>query len=188
MKLIEQQMIFCPDYKFFVLRDASSYNAPGSDEALAAARQEVVAATEWCLFVVCAQDLLRVRVHLEVHDEFPNRPDEDGWSEAYLTILSFPSAYLQLGDVTGQAIGIELPGGPGAYQVSVRHRGRAIAAAQTQLLLNTSALTAPELKRHAGIEEYQISLSGAHDDAAASPLASDRDVRTPGESVRHDVP
>jgi hypothetical protein len=156
----EHELEFRPDYKFFSIRDGSSYNVPGAAEALAAARANVAAANALEMFVVCAQEL--VRVHVAVHQPSGDqwRQRLTGWQGPLEFRLSFPTGEVGVGDDTGQAVEVRLSSGPGTYVVSLFHRGREEAVAQVAALpqdefvhgTNTAEILAP---LHA-VERYYL--------------------------------
>jgi hypothetical protein len=162
--LSEHELTFTPDYRFFVVRDQDCDAAEGGSDALEQAEHTVAATTPYELYVLAAQDLLRVRALLQVWNGQPP-PVAPPWTTALDDLLRCPSGIAQMGDVTGNAIGgIGLDAGPGVYRVRLSHCGREQAVAELQRLdphaatLPLEQLTAV-YEPLAGIEQYLVQLS-----------------------------
>jgi hypothetical protein len=149
-----------PDYAMVTIRDADSDAAVGSAEAIDAACRDIAASTGYEIYVCCVQDRLAVTVDVSV-DNNAVWEDADGLIELPLTS---PTGQLRVGDVTGAAIAVDLPDGPGLYQVTIGHRGRA-AAAELVLRLNRDLSgidfdsQQQRLDEHASAEHYLVRLT-----------------------------
>ncbi|MET8282963.1 hypothetical protein [Micromonospora sp. NPDC005174] len=159
-RISHYELLFRPDYRFFIVRDEECDAAEGGQEALARSYERGAAATEYEVYVTAAQDLLKVRAALEVWDE-PSGA-EIGFDDVSAFVLTCPSGTLQMADGSGTSIGgINLPSGPGLYTTQVQIRGRAEALAALRRLDEpmtaspTSAWTAL-FAPYDGIEEYLI--------------------------------
>lgn len=98
------------------------YDQPGSHEALRSAHNSIAAASDYEVFVVCAQDRLRIGIEVDIHNA-PIAVDTQRWEGTMIFPILFPSARLHVGDVTGNAIVADLPH-IGHYAVVLQHAGR----------------------------------------------------------------
>lgn len=150
------------DYRFFSVRDYGAVELPGASEALSAAHRSVTAASEHEIFVVCAQDQLKIDLSVTVHDG-PATYDGRGAGMARYT-LPFPTARLHAGDAFGNAITMDLPE-DGTYTVIIEHTGRERAQQiLSEVLPQTTDLHGEEMRQFLdqwdGIERYRINLYG----------------------------
>ncbi|MEU8238921.1 hypothetical protein AB0C07_11795 [Actinoplanes missouriensis] len=160
MPLATQSLMFIPDYRFFSVRDYSAVDQPGASEALSAAHRDIIAASDYEIFVVCAQDQLKIDVSVTVDDDLTSL-DRHGDGTVRFTI-PFPTAQLHAGDAFGNAITMDLPRA-GAYSVTIEHTGRERAREiLSELLPHTADLHGDELRdvlnQWAGTERYQVTL------------------------------
>lgn len=70
MALVETaNLVFGPDYQFFSIRDYDMYDKPGAPEALKTANTNAVAGSKHEVFVVCAQDVLKISITVLLYDD-----------------------------------------------------------------------------------------------------------------------
>lgn len=162
MSIVEtREIVFAPSYRLISVRDYHLAGRPGGNAARAAAYRDIVGASEYEVFVVCAQDQLKVRLAVTVHDE-PVAADRGPGADSWRFVLPFPNGYLHAGDEFGTVVNLNLPVG-GPWTVIVRHRGRAEAVdALDRVWPHVAALPLPETMKvldvYSAIEEYQIAL------------------------------
>jgi len=154
-------LVFIPNYQFFSVRDYDMYERPGATEALIAAHKTIVAAGDCEVFVVCAQDLLKVGLTVSLYDA-PVGVDPTGWDSTRRFTLPFPTGVLHAGDGFGNVINLELPH-TGSYAVILQYSGRDEAAATLLREWPVAAAlpldqTREVLDRWAGLERYQITV------------------------------
>ena len=161
MLLANDHLVFIPDYRFFSVRDYDMFEKPGAPQALAAAHSDIVAANEYEIFVVCAQDQLKIELTVELHDR-PVTSDMEAWDGSARFTIPFPTANLHAGDAFGNVINIALPS-DGTYTVQVQYAGRddAMRALQ-QVQPQATELQGDEARdvfdQWAGVEKYRVTL------------------------------
>ncbi|SDZ34220.1 hypothetical protein SAMN05216215_106151 [Saccharopolyspora shandongensis] len=116
--LAETQLTTVPAYRLITLRDQDTEPAANTRGIIEQAQQTIAASTDDELYISCAQDLSPVTVTVHVWD---SQPDTSQSLSSRLS-LHCPSGQLVLGSPTGDAIGIELPHGPGTYSAVEYHR------------------------------------------------------------------
>lgn len=157
-----ESLVFIPDYRFFSVRDYNMYEQPGAADALTAAYQQIMASNGYESFVVCAQDQVKIRLTVDLHDQ-PTPPDTVQWDgEPAQFSLPFPSATLHAGDAFGNAITMPLPA-EGRYTVIIQHAGRDEATrALAQVWPDAAQLPLDDardlLDRWAGVERYRVTV------------------------------
>ncbi|MEV0678994.1 hypothetical protein AB0I60_20995 [Actinosynnema sp. NPDC050436] len=148
-------------YRLINFRDVENDAGVDADDALLRSYTDVVAATDYELFIQCTQDLLPVAVDVEVWPG-PPPPVDGSWSEAQVFTLDFPSGAFFFGSPTGAVVDGGLPEGPGYYTLDVVHRGREEAAATLRRVLGHEdiAVAVEEVRgEHPdGVEQYLIRL------------------------------
>ncbi|CCH30931.1 hypothetical protein ABZ816_01525 [Actinosynnema sp. NPDC047251] len=115
------RLVSRPAYRLITLRDIDNDAGVGTEDALRRSYADVVAASDYELFVQCVQDLVPVTVDIEV---WSGEPVTVGGSPARVFTVEFPSGTFVLGSPTGAAIDGELPEGPGYYVLDVGFQGR----------------------------------------------------------------
>ncbi|GAB1690702.1 hypothetical protein [Krasilnikovia sp. M28-CT-15] len=162
MSLIDtREAVFSPSYKIIRIHDYTLPDQPGHPEALDAAYQDQVAASDFAVMVVCAQDLLKVRLTVALHDA-PTEVDTTSWDSTRRFALPFPSARLHAGDGFGEGIVMDLLD-EGDYAVIVQYRGRDTAKETlAREWPQASELAGDDLSDYlnqwAGLEEYFLTL------------------------------
>ena len=157
MLLATESLKFIPDYRFFSVRDYSTVDQSGAAEALAAAHQQIIAASEYEIFVICAQDQLKIDLTVLVHDApVPNADTAGPYT------IPFPTATLHAGDAFGNALTMDLPD-DGIYTVMIEHAGREEAARiLREAWPQTVDLHGDDLRavfdQWAGTERYRVTL------------------------------
>jgi hypothetical protein len=156
-----RELIFTPSYKLFSIRDYGMVDQPGAGDARTTAYRDVVGSSECEIFIVCAQDQLKVRLTVAIHDE-PSTVQREPWQDTRRFILPFPTAHLHAGDEFGNVINLNLPV-TGPWAVTVQYRGRSEAVETLKRIWPQAAAlplpqTMEELEKYAAIEEYAITL------------------------------
>ncbi|GAA2806035.1 hypothetical protein [Saccharopolyspora taberi] len=156
--LAETQLTTIPAHNLITLRDQDTAPSPDPRGVIEQAQHDVAASTDDELYISCAQDLSPVTVTAHIWDSHPDTIEHLG---PPLT-LHCPSGQLVLASPTGDAIGIELPQGPGTYALRITHHGRTTAAEYRRQLLTSldtpsGSLPAPA-DRRPGTEHYRIHL------------------------------
>jgi hypothetical protein len=162
MSLVDtDEAVFSASYKVIRIHDYALPDQPGTAEALAAASRDHVASSDLAIIVVCAEDLLKVRLTVALHDE-PVDVDHTPWEATHVFHLPFPSARLHAGDGFGAGVVMDMIN-EGDYAVIVQYRGRE-AATRTlervwhQATMLPSIQAVEHLDRWAGTEEYRLTL------------------------------
>ncbi|WP_137816871.1 hypothetical protein [Gandjariella thermophila] len=146
------------------MRDQDNDAGVGADAAIAEAQEGIAASTGYELYIHCAQDLLKVHATLEIWDDTPY-PDSqvEQWGTPRTFRLECPSGEMSMGTPTGEAIGADLPAGPGIYTIDLTHRGRDEAdRLRKRIMVRYDTIPLDqlpdELEPHAGIEQYRIRM------------------------------
>ncbi|OZV76740.1 hypothetical protein CA850_26350 [Micromonospora echinospora] len=163
--LSRKELLFAPLYRTLTVRDYTLPDQAGTSEAIAAAQHHVAASNGAEIFIICAQDMLKIRTVIELHNTERPEANPGDWTERLLFELPFPSAEAHMGDGFGNAVVMELPH-PGIYKVDVLYRGRNEAISQTLSIAEEFAtMPTPQSiewrEQWAGIEEYRILLRPA---------------------------
>ena len=162
MPLIDSaSLVFIPEYRFFSVRDYDMYEKSGAREALEAAHTTAVAAGDGEIFVVCAQDELKICLTVSLYDE-PVRADRAGWDDTLRFSLPFPTGVLHAGDAFGNVVNMNMPD-TGRYVVVLQHAGREEAAETSRREWPAASELGYEqmrdvLDQWAGLERYQVTI------------------------------
>ncbi|MEU8311317.1 MULTISPECIES: hypothetical protein [Micromonospora] len=159
----QEELSIRPQYGYLTIHDCRLVDQPGFNDALTAARTEVAASNGSEVVIVCAQDLLKVRVLVVVHSNQQSRvPNDKDWVDCLLFTLPSPEGRFNVGDAFGNAISVELPR-PGLYSMQVSYRGRDEAQIKAMSLSERfAAMPLHEgmqwLEQWTGIEEYRLDI------------------------------
>ncbi|BFU47679.1 hypothetical protein [Krasilnikovia sp. MM14-A1004] len=142
--LSSHDLVLRPDHLILQLRDVDCDAGIGAEQAINQTHTSIVASSGYTVYVEAVQNLIAVRVDVEVWDSEPDsRPTTVDWTGPTLVDLDCPTGHLQVGDDMGHAISEILPPqGPGRYHVAFYHHGRDEALQLEQQL--TSVLAAPD--------------------------------------------
>jgi hypothetical protein len=155
------ELIIRPQYRLITLRDVECLLDP-SDPAIDDAANHVAGASPYVLAITAAQDLVPVRVVVEIWPTDAPEPPA-GWATPLTFDIECPTGQLVLGDGIGTNIdGINPPQGPGHYTVQATYRGRDRALTEQQKILDAMTphdYTAAQRDHDgAGSEEYLIRM------------------------------
>lgn len=169
----QHELITVPSYRLITVRDQDNDAGVGLDEAIAQAETAVVASTGYELVISCAQDLLPVSARLEAWSAQPAVTDEPGWSAPQVFELECPTGLVVIGSPTGEALGTDLPAGPGIYALDVVHQAREQALAARQDVLEHEDIIGRKQAvvdaQPGGFERYRIRMW------LTAPLPDDED-------------
>ncbi|MFJ8962765.1 hypothetical protein ACIRG5_25575 [Lentzea sp. NPDC102401] len=158
----QAELITVPSYRLLTVRDQDNDAGLGADEAITQAQASNAASTGFELVISCAQDLLPVSATLEAWSAHPVESSDPVWSAPQTFELECPSGLLELSSPTGDALGTELPTGPGLYAVEVAHHGREQALAARQEVLEHEDIIGRQQAltdaRPGGFEKYRIRM------------------------------
>ncbi|MGK5674692.1 hypothetical protein ACSNOB_17860 [Micromonospora sp. URMC 106] len=160
------ELVFIPSYRIFALRDIDMAADSGLRDALFPSDREVVTATDCDIYVKVSQDILPVRVVVNVYGSPPGR---SSWlsdvAMPSIANLHCPSGQLLLCDIMGSGLaGIDIPCGQGSCSVAIYWRGRKRAEAARASILRAMAggATPSEVEelqgRNSGVEEYLLEI------------------------------
>jgi hypothetical protein len=160
-----------PDHLILILRDIDSVPDDGASSAIASAGASIAASSELSVYIETAQNLIPVRMDIEVWDGQPDDdPTTDGWTGPTMLDLACPTGQLLAGDDMGNAIdGIDPPTGPGQYAVAVLHQGRDAALGIQEEILQSMAEAESRTRtddlqsRHEGLERYLLRVWWLHE-------------------------
>lgn len=160
------RLTLCPDHHIVVLRDIDADADPGAGAAISETHQHIAASSGYGIYVETVQNLIDVRVDVEVCDGEPDDdPVDSGWQGPLRLPLDSETGQLLFGDDMGNAIdGIDPPRGRGRYRVAFYHRGRDFIAEVVRDLLPLMAGPDGDRQleimqaRHRGAERYLLRL------------------------------
>ncbi len=154
-----------PDHLILVLRDVDSVPDEAAATAITEAQRHIAASTGYGVYIETVQNLIDVRVDVEVWDGTPDENPPGDWAGPMTFELDCPTGELLVGDDMGSAVdGINPPSGPGRYAVAVFSQGRTLITQAERDVLH--ALRAPDGQdrvtdlrtRHEGLERYLLRL------------------------------
>ena len=154
-----------PDYCTLLLRDIDCDAGVGASAALDEARRNVAASSGYGVYINARQNLIAVRVDVQVWDSVPEPAVGEGWAGPVSVELDCPTGLLLVGDMMGNVIdGIDPPTGAGRYTVSVYHQGRERAAQAEDEIHQVMGSQGDDEQiealqaRYEGIERYLLRL------------------------------
>ncbi|MFE9207591.1 hypothetical protein [Micromonospora sp. NPDC007230] len=163
MPIQQEELLFRPQYSYLTVRDYTLVDQPGFNQALTVAQTQVAASNGSEIVIVCAQDTLRIRTVVYVHEDQPACSESDEWPGRISFTLPVPTSQLHVGDAFGNAVIIDLPGPPGDFAVDISYRGREQARAKVaETIEQFAAMPLRQgmewLEQWSGIEEYRIDV------------------------------